>query len=488
MFKAEADLFDELPTAVWEEDYRELKLEFARLRAQGVLDLQAYLLNRPDRLAALWSKVRILRANRRACSMMGARSFEELVEHVDSADPDKPSYFGAECLLALWSLPDGAQEVHVSSTLYTLAGQTVHARCHARCLTGHEHDWGRMLWVLEDITDLVEAQEQLVRAQRHAFDLFEQSPVALWVEDFSGIRQILQGLRQQQVHDLGAYLVDHPGVLERCIHALQVVRANRVALEQYGVSDIEGLQQVAQRILLSDQERFAQELAWLWQGRLAYSVDAVKEVEPGSLLHLHIQVAVMAGHEETWDRVLVSLVDQTESKRSEAALRHLSRHDALTGLPNRLAFIEALQQRDGQPTVSLAAVDMNGLKQLNDRLGHAAGDRGLKTLASLLQATLSSDMMAARLGGDEFAVLMPSVDAVAAAHWQERLALAVESYNLGLGEGEEPISVSVGVASRQPGEPLMATLDRADARMYVKKRNHYASGLQSANRVVSRET
>jgi PleD family two-component response regulator len=66
--------------------------------------------------------------------------------------------------------------------------------------------------------------------------------------------------------------------------------------------------------------------------------------------------------------------------------------------------------------------------------------------------------------------------------------LAVESYNLGLGEGEEPISVSVGVASRQPGEPLMATLDRADARMYVKKRNHYASGLQSANRVVSRET
>ena len=481
MMNSGADLFDELPTAVWDEDYRELKLEFARLRADGLADLQTYLLNRPDRLAALWAKVRILRANRRACSMLGARSFEELVEHVDSHDLNKPAHFAAAPLLALWALPEGGHELDVISTLTTLASQTVHVRLHARCLPGHEHDWSRMLSVVEDITDLVEAREQLVRTQRYAFELFEQSPVALWVEDFSGIRQILQGLRNQQVDDLGAYLVDHPKVLDRCIHALQVVRANRVALEQYGVRDIQGLQEAAQRILLSEgRQRFAQELAWLWQGRLVYSVDAVKEVEPGRNLHLHVQVAVMAGHEHTWDRVLVSLVDQTESKRSEAALRHLSRHDALTGLPNRVAFIEALQQLEGQATVSLAAVDMNGLKQLNDRRGHAAGDRGLQAVGSLLLATLAADMVAARLGGDEFAVLMPSTDAAQAAQWLERLALALESYNLGLSDEEDPVSVSVGVATRQPGEPLTATLDRADARMYASKRNHYAARHESA--------
>ncbi len=470
-----ADLFDELPTAVWEEDYSELKREFARLRADGLTDLHDYLHNRPERLAALWNKVRILRANRRACRMLGARSFEELVKHVDSPDLSKPAHFAATPLLALWSLPEGGHDLDVISTLNTLDGQTVHARFHARCVTGHENDWGRVLSVVEDITDLVEAREQLVRAQRYAFELFEQSPVALWVEDFSGIRQALQQLRQQGVDDLERHLAEHPQVLDACIEALRVVRANRMALEQYGVNDIEGLQQAAQRILMIEgRQRFARELAWLWQGRLVYSVDAIKEVEPGRRLHLHIQVAVMAGHEDTWDRVLVSLVDQTESKRSEAALRHLSRHDALTGLPNRVAFIEALQQLDGQTTVSVAAVDMNGLKQLNDRRGHSAGDRGLQAVGSLLLATLSTDMMAARLGGDEFAVVMPSADAVAAALWQQRLSLALEAYNVGLEEGDVPISVSVGVATRQPGEPLTATLDRADARMYANKRNHYS--------------
>ncbi len=98
-------------------------------------------------------------------------------------------------------------------------------------------------------------------------------------------------------------------------------------------------------------------------------------------------------------------------------LEHLATTDTLTGLPNRRVFLARLQEelfrleRAFLPRLGAVLVDLDGLKEINDRLGHPAGDTYLQTFAQALQATLRRTDMAARIGGDEFGLLFPGADA-----------------------------------------------------------------------------
>jgi len=157
-------------------------------------------------------------------------------------------------------------------------------------------------------------------------------------------------------------------------------------------------------------------------------------------------------------------------------LRTLSETDALTGLPNLRAFEAALerewalQERHGQP-FALLMVDVDGLKGVNDRLGHAAGNRYIVAAAETLAAGLRRSDLLARFGGDEFAVLLPRSTAEQARRVAERLRRCVRERVLELGGERVPLRVSVGVAAwpehaRDPRQ----LLERADEALYRSKR------------------
>lgn len=105
-------------------------------------------------------------------------------------------------------------------------------------------------------------------------------------------------------------------------------------------------------------------------------------------------------------------LDQSAQTLRRNVLEQLALSDDLTGLPNRRAFFQRLQQewsrfqRERQP-FSLIILDLDGFKQVNDRFGHQTGDRSLQWLAGHLRACLRPGDLAARLGGDEFALLLP---------------------------------------------------------------------------------
>ncbi len=113
----------------------------------------------------------------------------------------------------------------------------------------------------------------------------------------------------------------------------------------------------------------------------------------------------------TGDRPAVQTVlrDVTERKRAEAKIWHLSHHDALTGLPNRALFGERLDQallaRPADSRVAVLCLDLNGLKGINETLGHAVGDALLCDVAECLRACVGEADLVARLGDDEFAVI-----------------------------------------------------------------------------------
>jgi diguanylate cyclase (GGDEF)-like protein len=162
-----------------------------------------------------------------------------------------------------------------------------------------------------------------------------------------------------------------------------------------------------------------------------------------------------------------------------ADLSHAARSDPLTGLLNRRGFLPLLEEqfelarRSGRE-LSLLAVDLDHFKELNDRLGHAAGDRALVAVAQALQSTPRRSDVVCRMGGDEFSMLLPDTGLEGAQLAAHRLRRAV--HNLGVG-----LAASVGIAvfprhAAQP-EALLTAADRAlyDAKRSGRDRAHVAT-------------
>jgi diguanylate cyclase (GGDEF)-like protein len=168
---------------------------------------------------------------------------------------------------------------------------------------------------------------------------------------------------------------------------------------------------------------------------------------------------------------------QASARREQAQLAHKAHHDSLTGLPNRAVFEErlklALADADETGTsVAVLFMDSDGFKQINDRLGHAAGDAVLVNIASRVRDLLRTEDLVVRLGGDEFAVLLVCVHAIADV---QRVAHAISETvrrPILLPGGERvATSLSIGIALYpQHAENAAALLQSADAAMYRAKR------------------
>ncbi len=171
-----------------------------------------------------------------------------------------------------------------------------------------------------------------------------------------------------------------------------------------------------------------------------------------------------------------------QNARLVSAVRHQALHDALTGLPNRVLFTDRLEQvlrsRQHRGTAVLFC-DLDQFKQVNDALGHAAGDELLRQVAERITGALRDGDSVGRLSGDEFAVLLPDVlDVDVAVDVAERVTACFERpFRI---EGDEVrVTTSVGVALHSgPGGRVDALLRAADTAMYDAKqrgRNHVST-------------
>lgn len=177
---------------------------------------------------------------------------------------------------------------------------------------------------------------------------------------------------------------------------------------------------------------------------------------------------------------------ETELKNQAELLRTLSLRDELTSLYNRRGFQEHAQRqllqaaRTKRPA-SVFFIDLNGMKTINDTLGHEVGDRALGVTARLLTGVFRESDVVARLGGDEFAVFAPDCDADGTRSLRERLARHLDELN---DAGREPfrLSFSVGTAPFDPIHPaeLDALLETADREMYARKRARSDSSTATA--------
>lgn len=169
-----------------------------------------------------------------------------------------------------------------------------------------------------------------------------------------------------------------------------------------------------------------------------------------------------------------TIEDVTAAKEQRERLTYSSTHDALTGLTNRAAFEELLEQAakaaDAEPFCALF-IDLDRFKQVNDTGGHAAGDALLRDLAQVLVQQVRRSDTVARLGGDEFAVLLPACPQPQALAIADKLCAAVNAYELLWGGARLAVGTSLGLVAVEGSATSAADILRAaDSACYEAKR------------------
>jgi len=169
---------------------------------------------------------------------------------------------------------------------------------------------------------------------------------------------------------------------------------------------------------------------------------------------------------------LVLIWSRTERMQE---LKQQASHDPLTGLKNRRRFeedlrIELARSRREKTVGAVLMLDLDNFKQVNDTLGHSAGDRTIAEIAAVLSGRMRATDVVARLGGDEFAIVLPRCDLDEAEEIAEAIANAIRLHTPA-GEAAPPLTASIGIATFGPStESYDTVLSAADHAMYEAKR------------------
>ena len=276
------------------------------------------------------------------------------------------------------------------------------------------------------------------------------------------------------------------GVFENSFDAIAIIAADgRIEAANDGLArlfgrDIEDLRGNALASLLSDgADRLGSAL--VASGPVQRDLEATALREDGSTFPVEINIGtIVIGGEH----IYVAIVrDITERRRQQDALRHQALHDALTGLPNRILFDDRLEHaieaadRCGEP-LAVLLLDLDRFKEVNDTLGHHAGDQLLRDVAARLREAVRKCDTVARLGGDEFAVLFPHVGSEADAWDLTKRLLDALTHPFELNGLPFDVAVSTGIALYpQHATDKDRLLQYADVAMYAAKREQLGVSL-----------
>ena len=475
----DSEMFELAPISLWLEDFSGVRALFDAWRAEGVTDLRAHFRAHPERVAQCAHSIRVIKVNRKTLTLFEADSLATLTANLGTVFRDDMLKTRLEELCQLWT---GAPGFMSQTVNYTLGGRRLDVMLKGAVLPGHEGRWDRVLVSLEDVTELEGARHRFSHAEEYARGLFEESPVSLWVEDFSAVRRLLNEARAAGIADFRVFTDVHPEFVERCMQEIHVLDVNRHTLGMFAAPDKQTLLSRLPDVFRDDMRpHFREQLIDLWDGKLFQQREVINYSLDGSEVNVHLQFSVLPGHEHDWDLVLVALTDITARKKAEAYLEFLGKHDVLTKLRNRSFYVDELNrlERKGPFPVTVIMADLNGLKRINDQLGHAAGDALLRRAGEVMAKAMETPFHAARIGGDEFAILMPNTDERGGAAMIDTIRQLVEMNNQFY--PGSVLSFSMAAATCQHGERLEAVVQRADLLMYDEKRAFYASQIQAGS-------
>ncbi len=223
-----------------------------------------------------------------------------------------------------------------------------------------------------------------------------------------------------------------------------------------------------------DSEPYHRHLEQLRRGETVVARDRLR-AKDGAIHWVESHISPYRHGDGRHDGLVLTFRTVDREVLAEQQLNHNASCDALTGLFNRREMIERLQRlggsrRQGDSPAALLFCDIDRFKEINDRLGHLAGDRVLQALAERLQACIRGEDLAARMGGDELVVLLTRVGSLADAQTVAEKIRAAAAQPILLAGEPVAVSLSIGVTLVGTGEDVDAVIARADGGMYRAKR------------------
>ncbi len=214
------------------------------------------------------------------------------------------------------------------------------------------------------------------------------------------------------------------------------------------------------------------------------------KTKDGEVIPVSLSSSVMRNEDGELQGIVCIGRDITERKRAEEMIKHMATHDPLTGLPNRVMFndrfaLASAQADRNQQKIALMFLDLDQFKDINDTLGHEAGDRLLKEVAERLSRLLRKSDTVVRMGGDEFVILLPGITCMEDVDRVAKKILGAFHKAFVFGDREFHITVSIGIAIYpDDGKDAGTLLKKADIAMYKAKKhgqNDYQYYVQDMN-------
>ena len=303
--------------------------------------------------------------------------------------------------------------------------------------------------------------------------------------DITDRKQAEEALRENEGRFRGLVEQAAVGVAEIDMNTGRFFTVNRRLCEMVGRTEEEILATTFQAITHpEDIQLHVEKTRMMLAGEIRhYSLEKRYLRKDGEAVWVNITVSPLWKPGEAPGRNIAVVEDITDRKRMEEEIREMSLRDQMTELYNRRGFITLAEQQiraanRAKRSMLLTFIDCDGLKRINDTLGHEEGDRALIDTADVLRQTFRESDIIARLGGDEFAVLSIDAADMDPEDFSKRLQ---ENIDAGNAKENRPyrLAMSWGTAVYDPGSPLSLDelMSSADERMYAQKKAKLNRGI-----------
>ncbi len=460
-------LYENSPVALWEEDFSQVVAGVDGIGLQGEL-LRQYLEIHPDTVINLLSKIVINDVNKATLQLYGYEDKQLLIGNSSNLFKNVSHEALVDELMAM-SLRQTSYEIIVDNS--RADGKVINVRIRWSVYPGYETEMSRVIVNTTDITQQIQAisvQSAIYRISQAA------SATENLQELYSSIHTILGELMPAK----NFYIALYDGIEGMISFPYHVDEMDpQPKPRKFGNGWTEYVIRTGQPVLLSPEnlEQLEEEEGVKTTG--SNSIDWLGvplKVEDRIIGMVAVQTYTEGvRYTEVEKEILVFVSNQIamaiDRKRIEETLKYSSTHEPLTGLFNRGYYEEEIKRLSAgrQFPVGVIMMDIDGLKKINDKFGHAAGDELLKSFASVLQKEFRSNDVVARIGGDEFSVLLPLSPMKIVKKAVDRTQKSVDAFN----ELNPKIhlSYSVGYFTTESGDSVLDAIKYADSLMYHDK-------------------
>ena len=305
-------LYEEAQNEITERERVEEQLRESESSLQGILQSTA------DGILGVSSENKVLLANERFVEMwripqavLATKDDSVLLQHVLDQLSDPQDF-----LQKIEQLYKSNEES--LDTLYLKDGRTYERR--SRPLIQEAELRGRV-WSFHDMTERKRSEEQLAASESRYRGLFEDSPVSLWEEDFSAVKQRLDALRANGITDFQQYFTSHPEVVTDCEALIKVLDVNKATVSLFGANRKEEVLNGLAEILEGEATQvFQGELVNIAEGKTRFGWEGINRTMDGRPINIDLNWSAVPGYEKSLSKVLISVIDITERKQAEQAL------------------------------------------------------------------------------------------------------------------------------------------------------------------------